>query len=187
MKIITKILIVLCMVMAIALMAPSYDTEAKTVNRYATKTVALYKTKGGKVAKRVRYNTRLKLVRQWKVWARVKYKGNTYAVRKKYLSRMKAVKKYSGRYFRRAGRINWKGYAYTWYSQRVLPGTGLKIPGRHLDSQGFVCDKDGYIVVGSCVANKNKRVIVPTPFGKYGKCYDCGYVGSNHFDCYVAW
>jgi len=156
------------------------DTEAATTKRYVTKTVKLSKDLT------VKANTKVTLVKSG-TKCTVSYKGGKYKIHKKHLSTLRAVKKYTGRYFKRAGGIRWKGYKYTWYSQRTLPGHGLKIPGRHLDSQGFVCDKDGYIVVGSNVANKRKRVIVATPFGKFGKCYDCGYVGPKHFDCYTAW
>ena len=83
--------------------------------------------------------------------------------------------------------IYWGGCKWTWYSQRLLPGRGLKIPGRHVDGQGFVCDKNDYIVVASTVAMKRKGTIVPTPFGKYGKCYDCGGGGSAWRDVYTNW
>lgn len=181
MKKITAIVVSVCL-----LMSP-LAAQAKTVSKYTTQTVALKNKAKGQTILKVKRNTKLRIVKQGKVWARVAYKGKQYSVKKKYLHSIKATKKYSGAYLRHAGRINWRGYSYTWYSQRVMPGTGLKIPGRHLDKQGFVCDKDGYIVVGSSVANRNKRVIVPTPFGKYGKTYDCGYVGGRHFDCYVNW
>lgn len=156
------------------------SVEAKTVNRYTTQTVKIGDQK-------VRANTKLKITKQGKEWAIAQYKGGTYKVKKKYLSKLRAVKKYTGRHLRRAGRVRWKRYSYTWYSQRVLPGRGLKIPGRHVDSQGYVCDKDNYIVVGSSRANKRKKMIVATPFGKFGKCYDCGAMGSKAFDIYTAW
>ena len=35
--------------------------------------------------------------------------------------------------FRRAGVIYYNGYIVTYYSEKVLPGPGLKIPGRHSD------------------------------------------------------
>ena len=37
----------------------------------------------------------------------------------------------------------------TYYSQKVLPGGGLAIPGRHIASDGTIRDKDNYIVVAS--------------------------------------
>lgn len=79
------------------------------------------------------------------------------------------------------GVINWGGYKFTFYSQSVLPGGGLKIPGRHIDG-GYVCDADGYIVLAN---DAPRGTIIPTPFsGKYGKVYDRGTTG-NHFDVYV--
>lgn len=81
--------------------------------------------------------------------------------------------------FMRAGVIHYGGNKYTYYSQSVLPGYGLNIPGRHLDG-GFVKDGDGYIVVAS---DKPKGSVVDTPFGA-GKVYDRGTSG-NHYDIYV--
>lgn len=167
-------------VIAVVLMMTPLSVEAKTVNRYTTQTVKIGDQK-------VRANIKLKITKQGKEWAIAQYKGGTYKVENRYLSNLRAVKKHTGRYLKRAGRVRWLGYSYTWYSQRTMPGSGLKIPGRNVDSQGFICDRDGYIVVGSSVANKRKKLIVATPFGKFGKCYDCGYVGSKHFDVYTAW
>lgn len=93
----------------------------------------------------------------------------------------RAPKLYSLNTFTWRGVINWGGYKYTWYSQRVLPGGGLKIPGRHVNKDGYVADKDGYIVLAS---NKPKGTILPTPFGYLGKVYDRGTYG-NHLDVYV--
>ena len=47
------------------------------------------------------------------------------------------------------GRIWFNGHTETYYSQKVLPGTGLNIPGRHIASDGTIRDKDGYIVLAS--------------------------------------
>lgn len=77
---------------------------------------------------------------------------------------------YSPSQFRNKGVISWGGYTYTWYSQRVLPGGGLRIPGRHLNSNGYVCDSNGYIVLAS--SWHSKGTILPTPFGANGKVYD---------------
>lgn len=75
------------------------------------------------------------------------------------------------------------GLKETWYSQRVLPGGGLKIPGRHVNSEGFVCDKDGYICVAS--SDYKKGTIIETSRGM-GKVYDCG-CASGILDLYVNW
>jgi len=73
------------------------------------------------------------------------------------------------------------GYKYTYYSQSVLPGGGLSIPGRHVDESGYIVDANDYIVLAGSAAI---GTIYPTPFGKYGKIYDRGTVG-NHLDVYV--
>lgn len=86
---------------------------------------------------------------------------------------------YSYSQFMSMGVINWNGYKYTYYSQSVLPGGGLNIPGRHV-SGGFVRDADGYIVLANSSSN---GTILPTPFGQ-GKVYDKGTYG-NHIDIYV--
>ena len=88
---------------------------------------------------------------------------------------------YSGSYydFLTAGVVYHNGNKYTYYSQSVLPGGGLNIPGRHVDG-GFVKDGDGYI----CIANSAPNgTVVDTPWGP-GKVYDKGTSG-NHMDVYV--
>lgn len=88
---------------------------------------------------------------------------------------------YSYSYFMRAGVIRWGGYRWTYYSQRVLPGGGLRIPGRHV-SGGYVRDKNGYICLSS--NDLSKGTVISTPFGSKGKVYDCG-VASGTIDVYV--
>lgn len=59
----------------------------------------------------------------------------------------------------RDGVVYHNGNKYTYYSQSVLPGGGLNIPGRHVDD-GFVKDADGYI----CIANSAPNgTVVDTP------------------------
>ncbi len=174
----------------IAMMTP-VSADAKSVNRYATKTVALKQStkKGSKTVYKVKRNTKLTVTKQGKVWAKVHYQEQDLYVRKAYLNRKKSVSKYTKRRFKRAGRIRWGGCSWTWYTQRRLPGRGLKIPGRHVDKHGLVCDKDDYIVLASSIRNKKNRVVVPTPFyGKYGKVYDTNGKGpSNWRDVYTNW
>lgn len=79
------------------------------------------------------------------------------------------------------GVINWGGYKFTYYSQSVLNGNGLNIPGRHINAGGYVADKDGYIVLAN---DAPKGTIINTPFGYKGKVYDRGTYG-NHFDVYT--
>ena len=72
----------------------------------------------------------------------------------------------------------------TWYSEKVLPGGGLKVPGRHHNDIGFVVDGDGYIVVAS--DDLPFGTVVDTPIGIKGKVYDCG-PGLGIVDLYVYW
>ncbi|WP_071131124.1 hypothetical protein [Enterococcus timonensis] len=83
--------------------------------------------------------------------------------------------------FLSTGVVNSGGYKFTYYSQSVLPGGGLSIPGRHVNSNGYVCDGDGYIVAASSLP---KGTIIATPFGNSAKVYDRGTVG-NHIDIYI--
>ena len=79
------------------------------------------------------------------------------------------------------GVINWQGLKFTYYSQSVLPGGGLQIPGRHVNKDGYVSDGDGYIVLAGSAP---KGTVYDTPFGYQGKIYDRGTVG-NHLDVYI--
>lgn len=88
---------------------------------------------------------------------------------------------YSGSYYQflRDGIVYHNGNKFSYYSQSVLPGGGLNIPGRHVDG-GFVRDGNGYI----CVANDAPiGTVVSTPWGD-AKVYDRGTSG-NHYDVYV--
>lgn len=79
------------------------------------------------------------------------------------------------------GAINWGGYKFTYYSQQVLPGQGLAVPGRHVNPAGYVADADGFIVLAGSAP---KGTVYDTPFGYQGKIYDRGTVG-NHLDVYI--
>lgn len=79
------------------------------------------------------------------------------------------------------GVIYWGGYKFTYYSQSVLPGGGLNIPGRHINAGGFVADGDGYIVIANSAP---LGTVINTPFGYQGKVYDRGTYG-NHMDVYT--
>lgn len=92
--------------------------------------------------------------------------------------------RYNPSYFKRMGVLHWGGWRWTYYSQRVLPGHGLKIPGRHVNAKGYVCDKKGYICLASSALPKGRKV--KTPLGKWGRVYDCG-CASNTLDVYVDW
>ena len=86
--------------------------------------------------------------------------------------------------FQNLGVIYYGDYRWTWYSERVLPGGGLKIPGRHNDENGYICDEDGYICLASSTLSKG--TILNTPFGKQGKIYDSG-CAVDTVDVYVSW
>lgn len=75
------------------------------------------------------------------------------------------------------------GTRYTWYSEQVLPGGGLDIPGRYTDEEGFVRDETGNIAVAS--SDHEKGTAVDTPFGP-GMVYDTG-CASGTVDIYVGW
>lgn len=81
-----------------------------------------------------------------------------------------------------AGVVNWGGYRFTWYSQQILPGGGLNIPGRHVNSSGFVCDGDGYIVAATAFG---RGTTGNSPWGAW-KSYDTG-VSGNTVDLYTNW
>lgn len=84
----------------------------------------------------------------------------------------------------KAGGVNYyNGKRETWYSQKVLPGGGLNIPGRHVAKDGTVRDADGYI----CVASSDLPYgsTVETSLGM-GKVYDSGCAPGT-VDLYVNW
>lgn len=87
-------------------------------------------------------------------------------------------------YFEYHGVINWEGFKYTYYSQSVLPGEALDIPGRHVSEDGFVVDGDGYITLASNTYPKG--TILPTPFGRDGIVRDfCEGGTANQLDVYI--
>lgn len=127
---------------------------------------------------RIKINTEIKYRRYNKTWSIAVYKNHLGFIKTKYLK----TSDYTPAYFKKMGIIGYNGWRWTWYSQRVLPGGGLRIPGRHVDSRGFVCDRNGYI----CLASNSMgyKSVVDTPFGKKGKVYDSGCDGM---DVYVGW
>lgn len=80
------------------------------------------------------------------------------------------------------GVIYWGDYRWTYYSESILPGGGLNIPGRYTDETGFVCDGNGYICLAS--SDLSYGTIVSTPFGRMGCVYDSG-CPSGTLDVYV--
>lgn len=74
------------------------------------------------------------------------------------------------------------GYKYTWYSEQVLPGGGLDIPGRWSDGN-FVRDIHGNLCVAS--SDFTKGTVLNTPWG-IAVVYDTG-CASGTIDIYVFW
>lgn len=92
---------------------------------------------------------------------------------------------YSLRDLQYHGVIRWNGYKFTYYSQSVLPGYGLRIPGRHVNANGYVADKDGYIVLAAAYGVP-KGTVYNTPFGSKGKVYDtCAACSVEWLDVYT--
>ena len=90
---------------------------------------------------------------------------------------------YTANEFCDLGEIYWGGWRWTWYSEKVLPGGGLDIPGRHTEG-GYVRDGDGYICLASDALDYG--TVIATPFGSYGLVYDCG-CDYDTIDVYVSW
>ena len=70
-------------------------------------------------------------------------------------------KLYSLSTFKYRGVINWSGMKFTWYSQRVLPGKGLNIPGRHVNKDGYAVgvNERCFIVQKSILGKGNVDVL----------------------------
>lgn len=81
------------------------------------------------------------------------------------------------------GVVYYNGHRETYYSQKVLPGGGLNIPGRHVAADGTIRDANGYI----CVASSDLPwgSLVETSLGM-GKVYDTG-CASGTIDIYTDW
>ena len=89
-----------------------------------------------------------------------------------------ATFKYNGEHY------DGSGYKFTWYSEKVLPGPGLKIPGRHVNDEGYVCDEDGNICLAS--TELPKGTVVKVPFGDgIGVVYDECVASGRILDVYI--
>lgn len=86
---------------------------------------------------------------------------------------------------RRGGVAYYNGHKETWYSQKVLPGGGLKIPGRHVADDGTIRDGEGYICVAADPSYYPKGATLMTSLGP-AKVYDCG-CAYGIIDIYVNW
>lgn len=190
MRIISKGILILAVI--VTLMTPSFDTEAKTVTRYATKTIKLQErcSDHAKTIEKLRQNDKVILLKKGKRWSKVIHAEQVGYVKTSALHAKKPVNKYKGRSFKRVGHGRYNGCSWTWYTTRQYPDrkNALGIKGKHKDKRGFICDKDGYICLASGRGNKKKHAIVPTPFGKYGKVYDTnGGYNNRWFDVYTTW
>ncbi len=83
------------------------------------------------------------------------------------------------------GALYFNGHKETYYSQRVLPGNSLAIPGRHVAEDGTVRDGDGYICVAADYSYLSYGSVVMTSLGP-AKVYDTG-CASGTVDVYVNW
>ena len=97
---------------------------------------------------------------------------------------------YSARYTnggltKRRGTINFNGHKETYYSEKVLPGNGLRIPGRHVADDGTIRDENGFICVAADPAFLARGTVLITSLGP-AKVYDCGCAYGT-VDIYVNW
>lgn len=93
----------------------------------------------------------------------------------------------SARLTKSKGVTYYNGHKETYYSQRVLPGKGLKMlnnNGRHVADDGTVRDGDGYIAVACNYLPKGSAIM--TSLGP-GKVYDTGGMTGQWIDIYVNW
>ena len=95
-----------------------------------------------------------------------------------------AVYSYNGLNKRR-GAMYFNGHRETYYSEKVLPGNGLRIPGRHVADDGTIRDENGFICVAADPAFLAKGTILITSLGP-AKVYDCGCAYGT-VDIYVNW
>lgn len=83
------------------------------------------------------------------------------------------------------GVVYYNGHKETWYSENVLSGNRLNIPGRHVASDGTIRDIDGYIVVAAASDYMSKGTTLMTTLGP-AKVYDTARDFGN-IDIYTNW
>ena len=86
---------------------------------------------------------------------------------------------------KRKGAMYFNGHRETYYSEKVLPGTGLNIPGRHVADDGTIRDGDGYICVAADPGYLARGSVLITSLGP-AKVYDSGCAYGT-VDIYVNW
>lgn len=186
------------------------EEEKNIVTKYTTTGVNIRAGASleSEIIKTVSINTELQVIENEAEWTEVIEGENIYYIYSKYLSNKKTEIPVTSRsnterkitnnnndnietkgssssnpLTKSKGVVYYNGHRETWYSQKVLPGGGLKIPGRHVDNRGLVCDGDGYICVAS--SDLAKGTIVETSLGT-GKVYDSG-CASGTIDIYCDW
>lgn len=104
---------------------------------------------------------------------------------KKDIVQQKSEKIFSKEEFLYSGIIDWGGWQWTYYLMSQFPGsTSTPVEGRYVNNEGFVCDKDGYIILAS--VDLSPYTLVQTPFGYTGKVYDTG-CPHGILDVYTNW
>ena len=83
------------------------------------------------------------------------------------------------------GVVYFNGHKETYYSQNILPGGGLRIPGRHVAEDGTVRDEEGYICVAADWNYLPYGATVLTSLGP-ARVYDTG-CDYGVVDIYVNW
>ena len=83
------------------------------------------------------------------------------------------------------GVVYFNGHKETYYSQNVLPGGGLRIPGRHVAEDRTVRDEEGYICVAADWNYLPYGATVLTSLGP-ARVYDTG-CDYGVVDIYVNW
>lgn len=83
------------------------------------------------------------------------------------------------------GALYFNGHKETYYSQKVLPGNGLSIPGRHVADDGTIRDWEGYISVAANTSYLSRGTVLMTSLGP-AKVYDSGCAYGT-IDIYVNW
>lgn len=177
------------------------------VTRYTTTGVNLRKgpSLDDEIVRVLSINTELQVIPTESEWTQVIEEENIYYISTKYISENKTkieepkvtsrggdinqrtttttTKSSSGVLTKSKGVNYFNGHKETWYSQKVLPGGGLKIPGRHVAADGTIRDENDYICVAS--SDYAKGTIVETSLGT-GKVYDSG-CASGTIDIYTDW
>lgn len=83
------------------------------------------------------------------------------------------------------GVVYYNGHKECYYTQTLLPGKGLYLPGRHVAEDGTIRDGDGYICVAANLKFLPRYTKVMTSLGP-GKVYDTGCAYGT-VDIYTDW